>query len=65
MCLLFMLLLQVLGEKKHTTGIFHHIVLENEPKIFVITNIYLNAIKGGFSIKICTSILLPYFNEIM
>lgn len=23
MCLLFMLLLQVLGEKKHTTGIFH------------------------------------------
>lgn len=34
MCLLFMLLLQVLGEKKHTTGIFHHIVLENEPKNF-------------------------------
>lgn len=27
-----MLLLKVLGGKKHTTGIFHHIVLENEPK---------------------------------
>lgn len=34
MCLLFMLLLQVFGEKRHTTGIFHHTVLENKPKKF-------------------------------